>query len=388
MLKNIWNWLWRRPAVFSIGSVLIVGGILGVIFWGGFNTFMEYTNQLEFCVSCHEMESTVYQEYKESPHYSNPSGVRVICSDCHVPKTWTEKLVRKVKASKELYHWAMGTVDTPEKFELHRLEMAERVWTTMKGSDSRECRNCHSYEAMNFEKQHKNAQKTMQKAFDEGRTCIECHRGIAHKLPDMMLTFKGNLADKTVSEGQSVSAGPKGAELYNQSGTSIGRLLPGSPVKIVNNGDDQALIEVQGWAPENYQMIITSQLGERFSIAEVTEEGRDSRSILRTADDLYGEQWQEVSMKGFAKKSELAEGVEPVWKLADRIYQDRCGSCHAAHAPTAYAINQWPGELETMADYGGLMGNEFALVKQYLQAHAKSLLRPKKVTQEAEEEGD
>jgi nitrate/TMAO reductase-like tetraheme cytochrome c subunit len=37
-------------------SLLLVGGIVaGIILWGGFNTFMEYTNTYEFCTSCHEM---------------------------------------------------------------------------------------------------------------------------------------------------------------------------------------------------------------------------------------------------------------------------------------------------------------------------------------------
>jgi nitrate/TMAO reductase-like tetraheme cytochrome c subunit len=119
----------------------------GGIFWGGFNTTMEYTNTLEFCVSCHEMDQLVYQEYKKTVHYKNPSGVRVICSDCHVPKQRTAKLWRKIQASNELYHKLLGTIDTPEKFEEKRLKLAEHVWASMEATDSWECRNCHSYEA-------------------------------------------------------------------------------------------------------------------------------------------------------------------------------------------------------------------------------------------------
>jgi nitrate/TMAO reductase-like tetraheme cytochrome c subunit len=75
---------------------------------------MEYTNTLEICISCHEMRDTVYVEHKESIHYRNPSGVRAICSDCHVPKDWTVKLIRKIKATNELYHKLLGTIDTKE----------------------------------------------------------------------------------------------------------------------------------------------------------------------------------------------------------------------------------------------------------------------------------
>jgi nitrate/TMAO reductase-like tetraheme cytochrome c subunit len=183
MLKRLWRWFWSPTSRYSLGLIFIVGGVAGVVFWGGFNTYMEYTNSLGFCVSCHEMRDTVYVEYKKSVHYNNPSGVRAICSDCHVPKEWTAKLLRKIQASNELYHKVVGTIDTPEKFEMKRLELAENVWATMKANDSRECRNCHSYEAMDFHKQSRRAREKMQEGLKQGKTCIECHKGIAHKLP-------------------------------------------------------------------------------------------------------------------------------------------------------------------------------------------------------------
>ena len=101
-----------------------------------------------------------------------------------MPKEWSLKLVRKIKASNELFHKILGTIDTREKFEAKRLELAESVWASMEASDFLECRNCHSYEAMAFHKQSRRGQEKMQKAFEKGETCIECHKGIAHKLPD------------------------------------------------------------------------------------------------------------------------------------------------------------------------------------------------------------
>ena len=182
-IRRLWRAIWRPSARWSVAVLLIVGGAGGVVAWGGFNTFMEYTNTLEFCISCHEMESTVYQEYKTSVHYTNASGVRAVCSDCHVPKEWTPKLIRKIKATGELYHHFMGTIDTPEKFEQARAGLAARVWATMKANDSHECRNCHSFAAMDFHKQTPRAAEKMQEAIKLGQTCIDCHKGIAHKLP-------------------------------------------------------------------------------------------------------------------------------------------------------------------------------------------------------------
>lgn len=155
--------------------------VFGIVFWGGFNTAMEATNTLEFCITCHEMKDTVYKEYVGTVHYANRSGVRAVCSDCHVPHPWAYKLIRKIQASGELYHKVMGTVDTPEKFEAKRVELAKRVWTTMKSTDSRECRNCHTFDAMSKEAQKSTAWRQHSNATAKGKTCIDCHKGIAHK---------------------------------------------------------------------------------------------------------------------------------------------------------------------------------------------------------------
>ena len=173
-----------RPSSLSLAAVVAIGMVSGLVFWGGFNTGMEATNQLAFCTSCHEMRDTVFQEYKETIHYKNRSGVRAICPDCHVPKDWTHKFVRKIQASQELYSkFISGSISTPEKFEARRMELAEHVWATMKGNDSQECRNCHSWDAMDPHKQSARARTKMEQAQKDGKTCIDCHKGIAHLLP-------------------------------------------------------------------------------------------------------------------------------------------------------------------------------------------------------------
>ncbi|RWX56464.1 cytochrome c-type protein NapC [Photobacterium chitinilyticum] len=181
-IQRFWKWF-RKPSHFAIGSILTVGIVMGIVFWGGFNTAMEMSNQEDFCISCHEMENNVYQEYVGTIHYNNRSGVRATCPDCHVPKEWVPKMVRKIQASKELYAKAFGIVDTPKKFEEHRFEMASREWERMKANDSQECRNCHNFEYMDLTTQKPVASKIHNEAEDEGKTCIDCHKGIAHQLP-------------------------------------------------------------------------------------------------------------------------------------------------------------------------------------------------------------
>lgn len=157
----------------------------GVIFWGGFNTAMEWTNREEFCISCHEMKDNVYNEYRNTVHYSNRSGVRATCPDCHVPKEWGPKMIRKLQASNEVLHKILGSIDTPEKFNAKRLELAGHEWERMKKNDSRECRNCHNFEYFDYGAQGRRSANMHQAGLNEGKTCIDCHKGIAHSLPEV-----------------------------------------------------------------------------------------------------------------------------------------------------------------------------------------------------------
>jgi cytochrome c-type protein NapC len=184
LVGRICRLLCRPSARYSLLTLAGGGFVAGILFWGGFNTAMEATNTMAFCISCHEMRDTVYKEYQPTIHYSNRTGVRAICSDCHVPKDWVHKVVRKVQATGELYGKVMGVIDTPEKFEAKRLELAKRVWATMEATDSRECRNCHSFDGMSAEKQKPIAAQVHAYAKAERKTCIECHKGIAHKMPE------------------------------------------------------------------------------------------------------------------------------------------------------------------------------------------------------------
>jgi cytochrome c-type protein NapC len=180
--RRLWDGFWSPTGVLSMGFLLIAGFIGGILFWGGFNWSLELTNTEEFCTSCHTMETNL-GEYRQTVHYNNHSGVRAICSDCHVPHEWSYKVKAKIMAVKDLYHEVAGTISTPEKYEARRLEMASIVWKKMKATDSRECRNCHAYEYMDFTIQESRAATNHQTAIDKGMTCIDCHQGIAHDLP-------------------------------------------------------------------------------------------------------------------------------------------------------------------------------------------------------------
>ncbi len=185
-LKNFWRTLTRPSVHYSLGFLTIGGFIAGIIFWGAFNTALEVSNTEVFCVSCHEMRDNVLAALKTTIHYNNRSGVRATCPDCHVPHDWTDKIARKMAASKEVWGMIFGTISTREKFLEKRLELASHEWVRFKANNSLECRNCHDTDSMDFTRQSKRAVEQHERFLITGeKTCIDCHKGIAHRLPNM-----------------------------------------------------------------------------------------------------------------------------------------------------------------------------------------------------------
>ena len=157
-----------------IGAVMLTAGAAG----------LAWTNTETFCIGCHEMRDNVYAEFKGTIHDVNRSGVRAICSNCHVPHEPWPLIKRKMRASFELWGHFTGVIDTKEKFEKKRYELATRVWTRMKETDSLECRNCHHDNAFDPDKQSEKAKARHSTMKEKGLTCIDCHFGIAHREPE------------------------------------------------------------------------------------------------------------------------------------------------------------------------------------------------------------
>lgn len=171
--------------IFSSGKqalFIVIIFFAGAVAFAGFNSILAYTNEMEFCTSCHSMKINL-EEYKETLHYKNASGVQATCSDCHVPKEFFPKVKAKILAYKDVLHELLGTIDTKEKYEAQRWAMASRVWAKMQANDSRECRYCHDYDNMELSEQGRMARKKHPRAQLKGQTCIDCHKGIAHEEP-------------------------------------------------------------------------------------------------------------------------------------------------------------------------------------------------------------
>jgi cytochrome c-type protein NapC len=186
MPKRVFAKVRRLVASKRAAVVLFVGFAMGVVGLSLFGTSMIYTGTEQFCANnCHEMANNNTLEFRDTIHDKNRTGVRAICSDCHVPHSPVPLYIAKMGALNDLWsHHVTHSVDTKEKFDAARPMMATRVWTYMKGNDSRECRYCHNEAKMDPEKQSEMAKARHAKAKKEKMTCIDCHYGIAHTVPD------------------------------------------------------------------------------------------------------------------------------------------------------------------------------------------------------------
>jgi trimethylamine-N-oxide reductase cytochrome c-type subunit TorC len=377
-------WVIPRDArIRALGLAGIVGVVVGVVGWGGFNTAMEMTNSLEFCISCHEMRDTVYQEYQKSIHYSNPAGVRAICSDCHVPKDWTHKIIRKVQASNELWGKLTGTISTPEKFEEKRLELARHEWDRMKASDSRECRNCHSFEAMDFAHQRPTAAEQMQKAKAEGGTCIDCHKGIAHKLPDMTTGWKSQWND-LVEASKSIAPKPgdrpttlatKGFWLEKpaSAGASVdGRLLAPTPIEVIARDGDFLKVKISGWQQEGAARILYALQGKRIFVAALGNAAVERIAAGKTVVDPDTDQkWTEATLTAWTTSQMLTADAGKLESYGAEVFNASCGLCHSAPQTGHYLANQWIGNLNAMKRFVALDDEQFRFLQKWVQLHAQ-----------------
>ncbi len=179
------GWFWRRPQrwfLLGIPIGALVAFLVGVGLTGGFVAALKQTETTSFCTSCHEMQQPL-NELAHSVHGSNEFGIRATCADCHVPPTFWAGLWRHMKAADEVWGHITGELDTPAKFEAARPDLAKSVWAELKANDSAECRRCHTPAAMALDKQNPIAAQLHSTMAQTHRTCIDCHRGVAHTLP-------------------------------------------------------------------------------------------------------------------------------------------------------------------------------------------------------------
>ena len=383
-IMNIWRTLTKPAKFLTLGTISLSAFLMGVIFWGGFNTALEMTNTEEFCISCHSMESMPYQELQQTVHWSNHSGVRATCPDCHVPHNWGRKIARKLEASHDVWGWMLQTVNTPEKFEEKRLEMASREWKRFDLDNSLACKNCHSYDSMKWESMSKLAQKQMKRAAELDQSCIDCHKGIAHKLPNMGVAR----APELIAQVGSGVTSPEDGQVYYSALTKplffnattdveAGTLNIATKVKVLEADGNRVKIGIDGWRKRvGAGRVIYYDFGLNILSAQLTKDAALEEGVMEVfeekVDPLTGLTWQRVEAKIWTDKEFLVTDLQPLWDYARSTYNTSCSVCHTQPAEGHFDANTWPGMFQGMIAFVNMDQDTQALVQKYLQEHSST----------------
>lgn len=185
LIRRFFSWLFSPSARWSVFALLLVGLVVGAVSVIGTQVAVEMSGTNEFCgAACHSHAKFVYPEHKLSVHYTNRTGVRAMCHDCHIPHSYPQKLIYKARAGiTDVYAEMRGVISTQEKFDKERWRLANIVWDEMRENNSANCRTCHDPAAMNPAKQSEDAVKQHKKFAAGKATCIDCHIGVAHPEP-------------------------------------------------------------------------------------------------------------------------------------------------------------------------------------------------------------
>ncbi|MCD9544585.1 pentaheme c-type cytochrome TorC [Photobacterium carnosum] len=389
-IKKLWLTFWRPATKISLGVLTLGGFVAGVVFWGGFNTALEVTNTEKFCISCHSMRDTVYPELQGTIHWENNAGVRATCPDCHVPHNWTDKIARKMQASKEVFGAIVGTIDTPEKFEAKRLELAQHEWKRFAANKSLECKSCHSYDSMKWDEMSPRAQVQMKQAAAKDQSCIDCHKGIAHHLPSNMDSSGGMIselaavAQNTDYENGNTYYSMQFIPMFEDEAKTQdgGSLEPASGVKVVAVKDDMLQIEISGWRKEKgFGRVINQDFGMNIPTAALSKKAAQNKNIVKgtTAkeDDITGLKWQQVTATLWVEKAKFVSNVNDIWSVAQSAYKTNCSVCHTQPAENHFDANTWPGMFNGMLAFVNFDTDSEAIVLKYLQNHSSDFAKDK-----------
>lgn len=386
-IKSLLSTFWRtvsRPATgISLGVLTVGGFVSGIIFWGGFNTALEVTNTEPFCISCHEMRDNVYQELQQTVHWSNRTGVRATCPDCHVPHEWTHKIARKMQASKEVWGTIFGTINTREKFLAKRGELARHEWDRLQANGSRECKNCHDYDSMNWDEMSDEAVFYMSQAAENDTACIECHKGIAHQLPEDMVISSPALArlsneaeSKKPQEGSDYYA-IRNTPLYTsaESTNQVGNLTLGAQVRVLEAEGERSKIELSAWRKDKgFGRVLFDDFGHNIRVAVLDKEIAQDDAIIQAGevknDDNTGLDWRTANVTLWAENGHFVEAIDDLWIAAEETYSGACSVCHAQPDPAHFSANSWPAQFYGMVGFTNLDADTQTLVLTYLQKHS------------------
>ncbi|MCZ4335669.1 NapC/NirT family cytochrome c [Aeromonas hydrophila] len=352
-----------------IAALLMLGVVFGWLSLGGGHALLSATSSTEFCLSCHSMEAP-YKEYQGSVHFSNSKGIRAECADCHIPSQPLDYLLTKIRASKDIYHeFVTDKIDSHEKYEQHRGEMAETVWAQFRTNDSATCRSCHNQSAMETYDQSHDAQKMHQYGMANNQTCIDCHRGVAHLLPEVKLDSKAHeqlarQAQQTTADSREVFP----AQVITMGG--LGTINPATSLTVLASEGDNRKVQLNGFQLEGAEQVLYLAKGQRAIVAMLSEEGQKAVTAGTYEADEYGNKWRSATLVAQIDQPVLASR-EPLWSYAKQLDNVYCSTCHAKIPSHHFTLNAWPAVAKGMGDRTSISKDDLEILTKYFQYNAK-----------------
>ncbi|MCG9026931.1 pentaheme c-type cytochrome TorC [Laribacter hongkongensis] len=386
-IKSLIAWFGTPSRKIGLGILVTTGFVAGIVAWQAFSKAMEVTNSEAFCTGCHTMQQNL-TELKGTVHWTNRTGVRARCADCHVPHDFTDKMARKMKASVEVWSHLTGKISTPESFESNRLRLAQNEWLRFRANGSKECRTCHDYSTMDFNKMRETSKQAMLGAAQRNQSCMDCHKGIAHHLPDMSNSHNPAL-DALIQ--QASGASPETGKVYfsvmatpfylDQGLTqAAGKLEVAAPVKILKQEGNAVQVELAAWRKtKGLGRVWYSHFGKNITVAVLEKEVAQNAELIKASagkeDPNTGLLWQEARMVGWMKKGELLNSIDPIWSMAKDSYQTSCSVCHKQPVVTHFDANTWPGLFGGMVGFTSMDKDTRTVVLKYLQNHSSDFAK-------------
>jgi trimethylamine-N-oxide reductase cytochrome c-type subunit TorC len=277
----------------------------------------------------------------------------------------------------------MGNSSERGVYEEGFIELAKHEWDRFSANKSLECKNCHNYESMDFEQMSPTARIQMKQAAEKDQSCVDCHKGIAHKLPagmDSIGGIVGELEQLTSSTDYSVGNALVSVRhlpvYFDETGAEeAGLLNPASTVTVLEDKGEMMKVEIDGWRKaKGFGRVIQEDFGMNIAVGSLLKEAATSDDVVtkgeKKVDELTGLPWEKVAATVWMKKEAMLNDVTPIWEKASEAYKTNCSVCHTQPDEAHFDANTWPGMFNGMLAFVNFDTDSEALVLKYLQKHS------------------
>ncbi len=145
-----------------------------------------------------------------------------------------------------------------------------------------------------------------------------------------------------------------------------------TPVNVLKTSKDKTSIKIKGYRLENYPQMVVRDMARGELYAEFEDEDIATKSfkVIKKYEDDYGEIWHEVEGSFSIASKQIAKEPSKLYLNAKKTYERTCSMCHHLPASTAYTVNQWPQQIESMMEQAPLDAPTKSLIVKYLQQNA------------------